>query len=72
MYKPQEQMSELEKELELQFYRASLELYEKQINLVWEILENDKTNISNFETYKKLLEIKEKVEEAIKAKGYNK
>jgi hypothetical protein len=72
MYKPQEQMSELEKELELQFYRASLELYEKQINLVWEILENDKTNISNFETYKKLLEMKEKVEEAIKAKGYNK
>lgn len=72
MYKPQEQMSELEKELELQFYRASLELYEKQINLVWKILENDKTNISNFETYKKLLEIKEKVEEAIKAKGYNK
>ena len=65
-------MSELEKELELQFYRASLELYEKQINLVWKILENDKTNISNFETYKKLLEIKEKVEEAIKAKGYNK
>lgn len=65
-------MSELEKELELQFYRASLELYEKQINLVWEILENDKTNISNFETYKKLLEMKEKVEEAIKAKGYNK
>lgn len=72
MYKPQEQMSELEKELELQFYRASLELYEKQINLVWKILENDKTNISNFETYKKLLEIKEKAEEAIKAKGYNK
>lgn len=72
MYKLQEQMSELEKELELQFYRASLELYEKQINLVWEILENDKTNISNFETYKKLLEMKEKVEEAIKAKGYNK
>lgn len=72
MYKPQEQMSELEKELELQFYRASLELYEKQINLVWEILENDKTNISNFETYKKLLEMKEKVEEAIKAKRYNK
>lgn len=72
MYKPQEQMSELEKELELQFYRASLELYEKQINLVWKILENDKTNISNFETYKKLLEMKEKVEEAIKAKGYNK